>query len=174
MNRRTTILMFLGLGISLALISESLMFMYSFQYNSFTGFTNGTPSRQFTITMDAYEIPEYEEASIPLLNAQMELAIENAEISDRIKRYDWFISRGFFLVANTSAGWNTIIPDFHLIAVPSDYFSIISTILSNGTLPQRIDQGIIVARQQLLMRQILVRLVYFLLLHPFLVEHIKK
>jgi ABC-type lipoprotein release transport system permease subunit len=150
MNRRTTILMFLGLGISLALISESLMFMYSFQYDSFTGFANGTPTRQFIITMSAYDVPEYEEASIPLLNEQMELAIENTEISDRIKRYDWYISRGFFLVANTSAGWNTIIPDFNLIAIPSDYFSIILSLLSNGTLPQRIDQGIIVARQSLL------------------------
>ncbi|NHJ39098.1 MAG: ABC transporter permease [Asgard group archaeon] len=150
MNRRTTILMFLGLGISLALISESLMFMYSFQYDSFTGFTNGVPTRQFTVTLSAFDVTDYEEASIPILNEQMSIAIENAEISDRVKRFDWFLSRGFVMVALSSSSYNVIIPDFSLIGIPSDYFSVISSLLSNGTLPQRIDQGIVVARQAVL------------------------
>lgn len=142
--------MFLGLGISLALISESLMFMYSFQYDSFTGFANGVPNRQFTVTLSSYDVTDYEEASIPLLNEQMDLAIENAEITDRVKRSDWFLSRGFFIVALSSTNYNVIIPDFNLIGIPSDYFSAISSLLANGTLPQRIDQGIVVARQAVL------------------------
>ena len=56
LNRRNTIVMFFGLGISLALISQSMMFMYSFQYGSFVGFNKSVPPRQFTIALSAFDI----------------------------------------------------------------------------------------------------------------------
>ena len=83
LNRRSTIAMFLGLGISLALIAESLMFMYSFQFGAFEGFYNGTPAQQFTVSISSFDIRGEIEGSIPRLQEISERAIENAELSDR-------------------------------------------------------------------------------------------
>ncbi|NHJ49780.1 MAG: FtsX-like permease family protein [Asgard group archaeon] len=147
MNRKTTILMFIGLGIGLGLVSESLMFMYSFQYDSFTGFTNGIPENQLTVTFTGYDVPSYDGASIPLLDEKMETAITKSEIGNRIIKHDWFISKRVFLVTETIYGYDAIITGIDLIGLPSDYFSTISTILNNGSLPHRIDEAMIVARQ---------------------------
>ncbi|MBN1329405.1 MAG: ABC transporter permease [Candidatus Heimdallarchaeota archaeon] len=151
MNRKATIVMFLGLGISLAIISESLMFMYSFQYGAFEGFYQGAPPRQFTVSVSSYDIREYPEASIPVLFNATTRSIENADMTDRVKRVDWFLTRGFFLVVkNLNSGMNTILPEFNMYAIPSDYFSALSNLLYNGTLPQSIDDAIIVAKESTL------------------------
>jgi len=142
LNRRSTIAMFLGLGISLALIAESLMFMYSFQFGAFEGFYNGVPSQQFTVSISSYDIRGEVEGSIPKLQEISERAIENAELSDRILKVDYYLDRGFFLAINSMAGNRMILPDIHMYGVPSDYFSALSDMMFNGTIPHQVGQVI--------------------------------
>ena len=51
LNRRSTLLAFIGLGCSLALVSEGLIFTYSFQYGAFTDFTRTPPTKQLTLNL---------------------------------------------------------------------------------------------------------------------------
>ncbi|MHA1630344.1 MAG: FtsX-like permease family protein [Candidatus Heimdallarchaeota archaeon] len=146
MGRRSTIITFLGLGISLALISQGLLFLYSFQYGAFTGFYNGVPRRQMSVSLSAYDIREYPEQSVPLLLETTNEAMKTSTISTRIKRVDWFLSRGFFTVLQTKSETEFILPELNLYAIPTDYFSTLATILYNGTLPQRIDDVLVVAK----------------------------
>jgi ABC-type antimicrobial peptide transport system permease subunit len=142
LNRRSTIAMFLGLGISLALIAESLMFMYSFQFGAFEGFYNGTPAQQFTVSISSYDIRGQIEGSIPRLQEIATRAIENAELSDRILKIDFFLDRGFFLTVNSTSGNRMILPDIHMYGIPSDYFSALSDMIFNGTIPHQVGQVI--------------------------------
>ncbi len=145
LNRRNTLVMFLGLGISLALIASSLMFMYSYQYGGFTGFYQEIPPKQFTIAVSSYDITSEIGAGIPKLIEISEAAIKTVEIEDRIDRVDWFLSRGLFAVVDfTDKNDSTYINDFNLYAVPPDYFSALEAILYNGTIPQQIDDVIAV------------------------------
>ncbi|MFW9923900.1 MAG: ABC transporter permease [Candidatus Thorarchaeota archaeon] len=147
LNRRNTIVMFLGLGISLALISQSLMFMYGFQYGSFTGFYKEIPPRQLTISLDAIDLNLAVGAGIPELTDIVENTIVEIAIGDRVQRVDFYLSRGLFTVLNSSTGSNQIFTEFNLYAIPPDYFSTIYSILYDGTLPQRINDVIVVARE---------------------------
>jgi len=142
LNRRSTIAMFLGLGISLALIAESLMFMYSFQFGAFEGFYNGVPAQQFTVSISSYDIRGEIEGSIPKLQEISERAIENAELSDRILKVDFYLDRGFFLTVNSTAGNRMILPEIHMYGVPSDYFSALSDMLYKGSIPHQVGQVI--------------------------------
>ncbi|MCE7744641.1 MAG: ABC transporter permease [Candidatus Heimdallarchaeota archaeon] len=142
LNRRSTIAMFLGLGISLALIAESLMFMYSFQFGAFEGFYNGVPSQQFTVSISSYDIRGEIEGSIPRLHEITDLAIENAELSERVLKVDYYLDRGFFLAVNSTSGSRMILPDIHMYGVPSDYFSALSDMMFNGTIPHQVGQVI--------------------------------
>ncbi len=49
LNRRSTLLAFIGLGCSLALVSEGLIFTYSFQYGAFTDFTRTSTTKIISI-----------------------------------------------------------------------------------------------------------------------------
>jgi len=142
LNRRSTIAMFLGLGISLALIAESLMFMYSFQYGAFEGFYNGIPAEQFTISISSFDIRGEVEGSIPRLQEIADRAIENAELSDRILKIDFYLDRGFFLAVNSSHGTRMILPEIHMYGIPSDYFSALANMTYKGTIPHQVGQVI--------------------------------
>lgn len=145
LNRRNTLVMLLGLGISLALIASSLMFMYSYQFGGFTGFYQQVPPKQFTIAVSSYDITSEIGAGIPKLIEISDTAIETVELENRIDRVDWFLSRGLFTVVDISDGNDsTYINDFNLYAVPPDYFSTLEAILYNGTIPQQIDDVIAV------------------------------
>jgi ABC-type antimicrobial peptide transport system permease subunit len=142
LNRRSTIAMFLGLGISLALIAESLMFMYSFQYGAFEGFYNGVPAEQFTVSISSYDIRGEVEGSIPRLQEIADRAIENAELTDRILKIDFFLDRGFFLGVNSTSGSRMILDEIHMYGIPSDYFSALANMTHVGTIPQQVGQVI--------------------------------
>ncbi|MHA1441960.1 MAG: hypothetical protein ACTSPK_08880, partial [Candidatus Heimdallarchaeota archaeon] len=58
LNRRSTILSFLGLGLSLILISEGLIFTYSFQYGAFEEYTSVAPPKQVSALTDMLNFPE--------------------------------------------------------------------------------------------------------------------
>ena len=64
LNRKNALIMFFGLGISLALISEGLIFMYSFQYDAFQDFTKQTPTKQYTLSVDSINVVDKKDTSI--------------------------------------------------------------------------------------------------------------
>ncbi|HUT82279.1 MAG TPA: ABC transporter permease [Candidatus Bathyarchaeia archaeon] len=154
LNRRNTIVMFLGLGISLAMISEGLIFMYSFQYDAFTDFNIQTPIRQFTISVDSTNIIDQEESFLSLLNNITQKAIDEVGLRNRILRTDWIAQRGAMLYLGGSNPGDTnddqLIPNFNVIALPDDYFSAFASILYNGSLPYKSDEFLVVARRSVI------------------------
>ena len=153
LNRKNTIIMFLGLGISLALISESLMFMYSFQYGSFEGFIQDNPTRQITISIDSYDITNEPVAGVLRLKEITDKAIEDAEVSDRVKKVDWYLERGVFSVLKDANSIRDLIyPEFHIYGIPPDYFSALENILYNGTIIHGVGEFLVVAKGATLLR----------------------
>ncbi|MHA1504436.1 MAG: FtsX-like permease family protein [Candidatus Heimdallarchaeota archaeon] len=153
LNRKNTIIMFLGLGISLALISESLMFMYSFQYGSFEGFIQDSPARQITISVDAYDLSVEPVAGILRLKENAATAIENAEVGDRVQKVDWYLERGLFAVfKDRNSGRDTIALDHHIYGIPPDYFSALVDVLYNGSMIEGVGEFLVVAKTASLLR----------------------
>ncbi|NHJ84908.1 MAG: ABC transporter permease [Asgard group archaeon] len=150
LNRRNTLIMFLGLGISLAMISEGLIFMYSFQYNAFVNFNKQTPTKQFTISIGAFEVTDADENIVSKLNNMTQAVIEEMELESRILRTDWISQKGamVFLKPNNPAqaefddGY--MISDTVFYGLPPDYFSALGEMLYNGTLPHRINEALYV------------------------------
>ena len=56
LNHKSTIVAFLGLGFSLALISEGLIFAFSFQYSAFSEYMGEPPTDQFTVSVISFEL----------------------------------------------------------------------------------------------------------------------
>lgn len=145
--------MFLGLGISLALISESLMFMYSFQYGSFEGFIQDNPTRQISISIDSFDLTNEPVAGVLRLKDITNTAIQNAEAEDRVKKVDWYLERGVFSVFYDNYNEReSIAPEFHIYGIPPDYFSALENILYNGSLIQGVGEFLVVAKQATLLR----------------------
>ncbi len=149
LNRRNTLVMFLGLGISLAMISEGLIFIYSFQYDAFVEFNKQTPAKQFTIKISSFSVEGKEETILSKINNITQDVIEEVGIRDRILRTDWFSKRGVMLYVNSSdpEGEEQLIPEFNLYGIPPDYFSAMKTILHKGTLPHRKNECVVVTQR---------------------------
>ncbi|MHA1531537.1 MAG: hypothetical protein ACTSR6_06020, partial [Candidatus Heimdallarchaeota archaeon] len=149
LNRRNTLVMFLGLGISLAMISEGLIFVYSFQYDAFTEFNKETPTKQFTLTLSSFDVRGEEDTILSKIHNITQDVIEEVGIQDRILRTDWFSERGTMLYvdSNDPDRGELLLPEFNLYGLPVDYFSALETILYNGTLPHRKDEVIVVTKR---------------------------
>jgi len=151
-NRRNTIIMFIGLGISLALVAQSLMFMYSFQFGAFTGFYRDVPTRQMTIGIGTTDITESKETIITNLNTITNDVIEEIDFTDKIDTIDWFIGRGLFLCVNTTTTNDyTYIANMNLFGIPPDYLSALEDMLYNGSLPKKTGDVIVVAEERVLL-----------------------
>ncbi|NHJ31891.1 MAG: FtsX-like permease family protein [Asgard group archaeon] len=151
LNRRNTFVMFLGLGISLAMISSGLIFVYSFQYDAFLDFSQKVPPQQFTITLSALNVQGEEETILSKINNITQAVIDETGIDDRILRTDWFTEKGTMLYvdSNETGGVEQLLPEFNMFGLPPDYFSAFESILYNGTLPHRKDECVVVARRNI-------------------------
>ncbi|NHJ04788.1 MAG: ABC transporter permease [Candidatus Heimdallarchaeota archaeon] len=151
-NRRNSIIMFIGLGISLALVAQSLMFMYSFQFGAFTGFYRDVPTRQMTIGIGTTDISETKDTIIKNLNKITNDVIEEIDFTDKIETIDWFIGRGLFLCVNTTTTNDyTYVANMNLHGIPPDYLSALEDMLYNGSLPKKPGDVIVVAEERVLL-----------------------
>jgi len=146
LNRRSTILSFIGLGFSLALISEGLIFAYSFQYGAFVEYMGESPTQQLTVSLISFTQSNSKE-TIDELKSISAQATTNAELTSRIRRIDWYYTQGKLLeVRSRSTGLYQILPDFNIYGIPYDYFTALQDLLYNGTLPQGPHDMIVVAK----------------------------
>lgn len=152
LNRKNTFIMFLGLGISLALIAEGLIFMYSFQYDAFQDFNKETPTRQFTIIADNYDYSDVSDTIVSDLYNRTERAVENAGLTDRILRTDWIAEKGaiIYLDANEEEDDDLYLYDWNIYGVPADYFSAFESILYNGTMPHNKNEFLAVSHRKII------------------------
>ena len=94
------------------------------------------------MSISSYDIRGEIEGSIPRLHEITDVAIENAELSERVLKVDYYLDRGFFLGVNSTSGSQMILPDIHMYGVPSDYFSALSDMMFNGSIPHQVGQVI--------------------------------
>ena len=83
-NKKYTLVAFLGLGISLSLVSTSLIFLYSFQYDAFNTYVVEHPQEQITISLsDTINTYGNEENVIPDLNSYIDDALLHAHLGGK-------------------------------------------------------------------------------------------
>ncbi|MHA1441877.1 MAG: FtsX-like permease family protein, partial [Candidatus Heimdallarchaeota archaeon] len=150
LNRKNTFIMFLGLGISRALIAEVLIFIYSFQYDAFSDFNKEIPTRQFTIIADNYDYSDVNDVIIEELSNRTERALENVGMDDRILRTDWIAEKGaiMYLDSYIDGADDLVLYDWNIFGIPADYFSAFESILYNGTMPHNKNEFIAVSARK--------------------------
>ena len=145
LNRKATILSFIGLGVSLALISEGLIFVYSFQYGAFVDYA-GTPTKQLTVDLiTQLNIGDYDAYYDELYNIT-DTIIDNLGARNRIRKMDWYYENGYSLDTIDDNNNTAFLTHINLYGIPSDYFSVLQQLLCSGSMPQQEDNVIIVAK----------------------------
>ncbi|NHJ49779.1 MAG: ABC transporter permease [Asgard group archaeon] len=151
LNRRNTLIMFLGLGISLAMISEGLIFMYSFQYDAFIEFNREIPTRQITVNINGIDVTTDQETFFPIYDEIIARAIKGAGLNESVLRTDWIGVRDamLYIDSKSNPGHGQLITDSDFYSLPADYFSAFDEILFNGTLPYRSNEVLVVATREI-------------------------
>jgi len=152
LNRRSTILAFLGLGFSLALLSEGLIFAYSFQYGAFAEYVGEPPTKQLTASISGFFIEDDPKDVKDFFYNKANEVSDSLGITARIRKFDWFFEKGRLLGVQAPVinGSLQVIRDFNIYGVSYDYFSAFQTLLYNGSLPSGSDDVLVVAKRNLL------------------------
>ncbi|NHJ49777.1 MAG: hypothetical protein FK733_18440, partial [Asgard group archaeon] len=170
LNRRNTIVMFLGLGISLAMISEGLIFIYSFQYGAFVEFNKEIPPEQFTVKISGVDVSVNKEMFFPFYNRLIDNAIKKTNLNTSILRSEWVGRRDTMLYVDSknNPGNGILITDCSMFSLPADYFSAFEEILYNGSLPYRSDEFLVVTSRNMVESSNLTNLGVFPVFVPLL------
>ncbi len=153
LNRRSTLLSFLGLGLSLVLISEGLIVAYTYQYGAFVEHVGETPSKQLTVSMSAFDI---EDNSRELNDYFHEITAQISSelgLTTYIRKMDWYFEKFLILGIQVPAvnGNFQYLRDINLYGVSYDYFSVFQSLLFNGSLPSNSDDVLVVAKSSTFM-----------------------
>lgn len=152
LNRRSTILAFIGLGFSLALISEGLIFAYSFQYGAFEEYAGEPPTKQLTVSLSGFFLEDDPKDVKDFFYNITNGVSDSLDVSHRIRKFDWFFEKGRILGVQVPAtnGSLQIIKDFNIYGVSYDYFSAFQTLLFNGSLPSGSEDVLVVAKKNVI------------------------
>jgi ABC-type antimicrobial peptide transport system permease subunit len=151
LNRRNTLVIFLGLGISLAIISEGLIFMYSFQYDAFIEFNKEIPTEQVSVGIEGVFIVGQEDTLFSQFNNITNRVIEDVGINQSLLRSDWFGNKGtmLYIASKDNPEEGQLIPESNMYSIPPDFFSGFEEILYNGTLPYKENEVLVVTSRNI-------------------------
>ncbi|TFF84167.1 ABC transporter permease, partial [Candidatus Heimdallarchaeota archaeon] len=97
-NKRHSLIAFLGLGISLALVAQNLIFLYSFQFNAFNTYVTENPIEQLSIypnnMVDTFGI---EETVIPDLQSIMDNSLAETNLGEITTSRTWINRRAVIM-----------------------------------------------------------------------------
>ena len=136
-NKRSTLVAFIGLGISLALVTESLTFLYSYQFDAFNKYVKENPYEQITITPSNMIITYNREETII---SDLEGLIDQSSIYSNVKNkinYRYFLNRRAVLLEYKDfINNNTNLFTTTFVGISNDFLNIVQPyILVGGRLP---------------------------------------
>ncbi|MFW9924564.1 MAG: FtsX-like permease family protein, partial [Candidatus Thorarchaeota archaeon] len=148
-NKKYTLVAFIGLGVSLSLVTTSLIFLYSYQYDAFNKYVREHPQKQIVITpgnmINSYGI---EESLVPNLNSIVDNALSSSDLGGRIITRSWFSRRAVVVpFKNLNDYNNTNLFATSLVGVSAEYLNILEKyILPGGQLPSNINETLMMVR----------------------------
>jgi hypothetical protein len=148
LNKKYTLIAFIGLSISLSLVAENLIFLYSYQFDAFNKYVRENPEEQITITpSNMLNSFGKEEVIIPELNGIIDQSLIFANIKDRVISRQWINRRAVLLPFEIQATSAETLFSTTIVGVPNYYFQILQDyLLPGGSMPSATNDMIAIAR----------------------------
>ncbi len=150
-NKKYTLVAFVGLGISLSLISTSLIFLYSYQFNAFNKYVVDHPEEQITISPNnMLNSFGQEDTLIPDLNSLVDTSISDSGLQGRVSYRGWYNRRAVVLPYEDRTHYNTteLLP-LSMVGVPVEFFDILQPyLIEGGRMPASSNEIIILLRSE--------------------------
>ncbi|NHJ85848.1 MAG: FtsX-like permease family protein [Asgard group archaeon] len=133
-SKRLAIISIIGLSISIAMITQNILFLTSFRNNAFNEFAS--------TTSDTYidcDLENIRWAGVQLQNtlkSAVTSQLEEAEINEEILAgQEWFSYRFFYLLLYNELYHANEFHDTYIVGVDSTYLSMLSPLMTNGSAP---------------------------------------
>lgn len=150
-NKKYTLVAFVGLGISLSLVSTSLIFLYSYQFNAFNKYVTDHPEEQITITpnnmINSFGL---EDTLIPDLNSLVDNSISDSGLQGRVSYRGWYNHRVVVLpYEDRNHNNDTELLPSAIVGVPVEFFDILQPyLIEGGRMPSSSNEIIILTRSE--------------------------
>ncbi|MEA2071562.1 MAG: FtsX-like permease family protein [Asgard group archaeon] len=144
-NKKYSIIAFLGLGISLGLTAQGFIFLYSYQYDAFNSYLTENPTEQITITPgNMISSLGREETLLTNLTQIMDNSFKESNLEQRVKFRTWFNRRAvFFPYEDRNSNNETKFFVNDLVGVEDRYLDILQSHLLMGQMPSNSNETLL-------------------------------
>ena len=123
-SRRLAVITIIGLSISVAMVSENILFLDSFRYNAFEEFTESTSDPYIEVSMN--HVGTQGSNLISIIRNSVTVSFEELDIEEEyLLTQEWFPYKPFFLLLNNEI---LLDPEFHttyLIGINYNYLPLL-------------------------------------------------
>ena len=144
-SKRLAIITVIGLSISVAMITQNILFLESFRDNAFNEFATNNSSTYVEVNMD--HIGTWSANIINFFEDDVDGELEDLEISETAYSQEWFPYKKFFLSLFNEKYHE---PEFHntyLIGIKEEYLQLLAPLITEGSTPT-LGQKIIITDTQ--------------------------
>ncbi|MHA1185991.1 MAG: FtsX-like permease family protein [Candidatus Heimdallarchaeota archaeon] len=133
-SRRLAIITIIGLSISVAMVTENILFLDSFRYNAFEEFQSRTNDPYIEAQMD-HTGTEFL-GLLTLLSSSVTSAIEDLDINlDYLSGQTWFPYKFFYLMLNNIVESEIEFHDTYLVGMDIGFLESLDDVMTIGTAP---------------------------------------
>ncbi len=133
-SKRLAIITVIGLSISIAMITQNILFLNSFRDNAFNEFSSSTTESYIAVNMD--HVGTYGTSLITIIESAVDTQMEDVDFDEELYDQEWFTYKDFFLMLYNDVYHENEFHDTFLVGINSLYLESLAPLITEGSAPK--------------------------------------
>ena len=133
-SKRLALISIVGLSISIAMITQNILFLTSFRDNAFNEFSSNTADTYIDINMD--HVGTYGNNLVSIIEAAVVTQMSDVDFDDELYTQEWFTYKDFFLMLYNDVYHENEFHNTFLIGIDADYLELFDPLVTEGVGPE--------------------------------------
>ncbi|HUU78779.1 MAG TPA: ABC transporter permease [candidate division Zixibacteria bacterium] len=146
-SKRLAIITIVGLSISVAMITQNILFLNSFRNNAFNEFTTDTTDTFIEINMD--HIGTFSDVILSMFKTDVDSEFEDLDIETSSYSQEWIPYKEFFLMLFNEKYHENEFHNTYLVGIDEIYLPLLEPLITSGEIPENGEKVIITKSQTL-------------------------
>jgi len=132
-SKRLALITIVGLSISIAMITQNILFLNSFRNNAFNEFSTSTADTYIEANMD--HVGTYGLNIISMIESTVVLQMEDVDFDENLYTQEWFTYKDFFLMLYNDVYHENEFHNTFLVGIDPDYLELLAPLITEGRAP---------------------------------------
>lgn len=133
-SKRLAIITVIGLSISIAMITQNILFLNSFRNNAFNEFSYSTTESYIHVNMD--HVGTHGTNIISIIESAVDTQMEDVEFEEELYDQEWFTYKDFFLMLYNNIYHENEFHNTFLVGINPSYLELLAPLITEGSTPE--------------------------------------